>query len=135
MYGDSEFKWWTKRYKDAHGQGGRRLVRDFWPGEYEKTWTYVRGGGYQGLVAAVKSGDSFIVSGDLIDGLDFHAAAGTSTRDDGADAESSKRAAGSSSPSASRAAANNHADHVKPDHIDLIAGAVTHRHRRDESRV
>ncbi len=127
VYGDSEFKWWTERYKDAHGHVVGASFDDFWPGEYDKTWTYARGGGYQGLVAAVKSGDSFIVNGDLIDALDFHAAAGTTTRTMGQTLSVKKGRRVVVTIRFKSPAANNHGTHVKLDHIDLIEGAVTHR--------
>ena len=53
---------------------------DFWPGEYDKTWTYARGGGYKGLAAAIKSGDSFIVNGDSSMRSTSTPAAGKTTR-------------------------------------------------------
>ena len=50
---------------------------DFWPGEYAKNRTYVQDMNHDGkysadeLVAGLRSGNSFVVQGDLIDGLQF----------------------------------------------------------------
>jgi hypothetical protein len=50
---------------------------DFWPGEYAKNYTWVRDLDKDGstsaeeIVAGLRSGNSFVVHGDLIDGLDF----------------------------------------------------------------
>jgi hypothetical protein len=47
-------------------------TNDFYPGEYQKTYTYVTNDADpQALVAGLRSGNSFVVQGDLIDRLDF----------------------------------------------------------------
>ncbi|MEI6515044.1 MAG: Ig-like domain-containing protein, partial [bacterium] len=46
-------------------------VEDFWPGEYQKTYTRQSGNDPQAIVDGLRSGDSFVVEGDLIDALDF----------------------------------------------------------------
>jgi hypothetical protein len=127
VYGDSEFKWWTMRYKDAQGHVVGASFDDFWPGEYDKTWTYARSGGYQGLVAAVKSGDSFIVNGDLIDALDFHASADKTSRTMGQTLSVRKGGKIVVTIRFKSPATNNHGSRVKLDHIDLIEGNVGRR--------
>ena len=87
VYGDSEFHWWTTQYKDAGGKVVGASFDDFWPGQYDKTWTYQRTRSYDALVAAIKSGDSYIVNGDLINALDFHATSGQDLPHDGSDAD------------------------------------------------
>lgn len=45
---------------------------DFFPGEYQKTYIYVsKKGDAQAIVDGLRSGNSFVVTGDLIDALDF----------------------------------------------------------------
>ncbi len=67
-------KWWLFASSDFHSTDD-----DFWPGEYTKTWTYVvdqdENGNYsaQEIVDALRAGNSFVVHGDLINALDFHA--------------------------------------------------------------
>ena len=72
---------WLVANSDFHSTGG-----DFWPGEYQKTYSYltdINGNGeYDGMdvVASMRSGNMFIVHGDLINELDFrifHGAANT----------------------------------------------------------
>ena len=127
VYGDSDFKWWTTRYKDQSGKVVGASYCDFWPGQYEKTWTYVRRGGYVGLVAAIKSGDSFIASGDLIDGLDFHVTAGSTSKTMGQTLSVAKGRKIVLTVAVRSPARNHDGRSVHPDHIDLIAGDVTGR--------
>jgi len=127
VFGDSDFKWWTTRYKDQSGKVVGASYSDFWPGQYDKTWTYVPGRGYPGVVAAVKSGDSFIVNGDLIDALDFHAALGCTSRTMG-QTLTVGRGRKIVITVAVKSPGKNHAgQRVHPDHIDLIAGDITRR--------
>ncbi|MFH2122599.1 MAG: hypothetical protein ABIJ50_03835 [Pseudomonadota bacterium] len=128
---------------------------DFWPGEYAKNHTFVRDLDHDGhysaeeLVAGLRSGNSFIVHGDLIDGLEF------SIRCRQQEEEMSREGDGIEQPTATvteawmggtleavRAcepqavirfrtpSANNNGDAVAVDHIDLIAGAVTGKEPR-----
>ena len=46
---------------------------DFWPGEYEKTYTWVDGTTYAAVVDGLRSGNSFSVTGGIIDQLGFRA--------------------------------------------------------------
>lgn len=119
-------KWWLFASSDFHD-----TVDDFWPGEYTKTWTYVIDSDYDGahsaqeITDALRSGNSFVVHGDLINALDFRAQyrnafatmgqALTMKRGD-----TLKLKIRFKSP-----ALNNNHDPVMLDHIDLIAGDVT----------
>ena len=106
---------------------------DFWPGEYAKNHTYVQDLNHDGsysadeLIAGLRSGNSFIVQGDLIDGLQFSIQCrqqkqkitwmgGTLETQDGCDPQMTIRFR---SPSR-----NNNGDTVAVDHIDLIGGEV-----------
>ena len=125
VYGDSQYSWWTTQYKDANGNVVGASFDDFWPGQYTKTWTYVHDRTYDSLVAAIKSGDSFIVNGDLINALDFHAALGKTSRTMGQtlNVKSGQKVVVTirfKSP-----ATNNNGDPVKVSHVDLITGDVT----------
>jgi hypothetical protein len=73
-------EFWLVANSDFHNTGG-----DFWPGEYQKTYSYLTdangNGKYDGedIVASLRSGNVYIVHGDLISELDFrvfHGAAG-----------------------------------------------------------
>ncbi len=106
---------------------------DFWPGEYAKNHTYVKDLNHDGsysadeLIAGLRSGNSFIVQGDLIDGLQFSIRCqqkitetvkmgGTLEAKEGCDPQMILRFR---SPSK-----NNNGDPVAVDHIDLIASEV-----------
>lgn len=65
---------WLFHSSDFHSTGG-----DFWPGEYQKTYSYVEDVNSNeeydavDIVASLRSGNSFIVFGDLINELKFTA--------------------------------------------------------------
>jgi hypothetical protein len=59
--------WWLFASSDFHN-----LTADFYPGEYQKTYTYVNNRyNPQSYVDGLRSGNSYIVNGDLIDSLQF----------------------------------------------------------------
>lgn len=118
---------WMFANSDFHSTSG-----DFWPGEYSKSYTWVNSkldnkvgnNDYQALVNGMRSGNSFAVLGDLINGLDFQIKSGktatmgqTLVTNKGKDAQITIKF---KSPKK-----NNNGDPVKVDHIDLIAGNVT----------
>jgi hypothetical protein len=124
--------WWLFASSDFHETGD-----DFWPGEYQKTYTYVADKkDSQAIVDGLRSGNSFVVEGDLIDGLDFKATSDgwfarfgdTATMGETLVVERSKHSnnvkitIGFHSPET-----NNNGDRVTVDHIDLIAGQVTNK--------
>lgn len=59
--------WWLFTSSDFHSLEG-----DFWPGEYQKTyiWVFNKYNPYS-IVRGLRSGNSWVVEGDLIDELDF----------------------------------------------------------------
>jgi hypothetical protein len=65
--------WWNFASSDYHRhwtEGGS----DFWPGEYQKNYTYIRTDNPDNLQAVfdgVRSGNSYHVEGDLIEELEF----------------------------------------------------------------
>jgi hypothetical protein len=65
-------EFWLVASSDFHSTGG-----DFWPGEYQRTYSYMRDANGNGeedgedIVASLRSGNMFIVHGDLINELDF----------------------------------------------------------------
>lgn len=110
---------WTFVNSDFHNDDG-----DFWPGEYAKSYTYVKGNTYEDLVAGMRSGKSFAVNGDLINRLDFTAknrsnTAGMGETLDMKNGDNCLLKIKFKSPEV-----NNNGDKVKVDHIDLIGGEV-----------
>jgi hypothetical protein len=59
--------WWIFTNSDCHNE-----TYDFYPGEYAKNYTYVNDkADAQSIVDGLRSGNTWIVTGDLIDSLDF----------------------------------------------------------------
>lgn len=76
--------WWFFASSDYHNRGSfgpdqRESNQDFYPGEYQKDYVMVRKGtnnlSAEGIIDGLRSGNSFAVSGDLIDRLTFVACA------------------------------------------------------------
>jgi hypothetical protein len=66
-------RFWAFTNSDFHD-----TTNDFWPGEYSDSYYRLQKyGDYKSLVSAMRSGNSFAVLGDLIDGLDFTASQGS----------------------------------------------------------
>jgi hypothetical protein len=60
-------RWWLFASSDFHSLSG-----DFWPGEYQKTYTWVTNKyNPYSIVRGLRSGNSWVVEGDLIDELNF----------------------------------------------------------------
>jgi hypothetical protein len=70
--------WFNFASSDWHNRGSfppyaQETTNDFWPGEFQKTYTYVKKNNPKpkDIVKSLKSGNSFTVMGDLIDDLEF----------------------------------------------------------------
>jgi hypothetical protein len=72
--------WWFFASSDWHSRGAfsvddRRSDNDFWPGEYQRNYTMVRHGGQkvtpQTIVDGLRTGNTWVASGQLIDRLAF----------------------------------------------------------------
>jgi hypothetical protein len=109
---------------------------DYYPGEYQKTWTYVVGKDRQEGVSlkeiaqGLRSGNSFLTSGDIIDALIFKARSavdevtmgGELTARRGKDVEIEIRF---KSPEFNNHCTDDECDSPVVDHVDLIAGDIT----------
>lgn len=60
-------RWWVTGVSDSHGHYTDGWA-DFWPGQYAKTYVYAEKD-YQSIFAALKAGNVFATTGDLIDAL------------------------------------------------------------------
>lgn len=60
-------RFWLFASSDCHDEAG-----DFYPGEYQKTYTYTTAKTAQAIVDGLRSGNSWVVEGDLIDSLIFN---------------------------------------------------------------
>jgi hypothetical protein len=110
---------WTFVNSDFHDTNN-----DFWPGEYAKSYTRVKGSGYEALLDGMRSGDSFAVHGGLIDELDFTAANGKDRAGMG-DTLTVKSDKDIRVRVRFRSPAKNYnGDRPKVDHVDVIVGEV-----------
>ncbi len=113
-------EWWMFSDSDFHN-----TEEEFWPGEYSKDHMWVEDFTWEGIIAGLRSGNSFSVEGQLIDGLDFRASADEASATMGGtlevdDDESYTITIKFKDPDGD----NNHGDNPVVDHVDLIAGEV-----------
>ena len=98
---------------------------DFWPGEYAKTYVNVSELTPSAILDGMRSGNAFIAHGDLINVLDFQAAAGGDAKTIGQELQ----AAGGDDVTVTirfkSPDENNNGDKPAVDHVDLIVGDVT----------
>jgi hypothetical protein len=64
-------RWWITATSDSHVHWSDGGI-DFWPGEYSKTYVHARKAPAD-IIAGLRAGRVFVVTGDLIDSLDFTA--------------------------------------------------------------
>lgn len=113
-------KFWIFGNSDFHN-----TTNDFWPGEFTKSYTKVDYQSQWSLIKGMQSGNSFSVTGDLIDNLGFTVKNGCSEAEMGQTIKVGKKANDITikikfkSPKL-----NNNGDKVKVDHVDLIAGEI-----------
>jgi hypothetical protein len=125
IFNNSDYHTVNTAYKDAAGNTIGLQYADFWPGQYAKTYTYTDQFTDQGVVDGMRSGDSFVVNGDLINGMKYTVSDGKRTAMMG---DTLKTKAGKTltiSISVKSPKDNNNGDPVKLDHVDVISGAVT----------
>ena len=113
-------RWWISASSDYHDD------EDFYPGEYQKTYTFMKKkNDPQALIDALRSGNTFISTGELVTSLNFRVEGATmgetaETRNDKVKVEISVM--DPDSPNF-----NTYSNYTNPklDHVDLIAGKVT----------
>jgi hypothetical protein len=98
---------------------------EFWPGEYSKDHTFVGALTPQGIVDGLRSGNSFAVEGQLIDGLDFKATSGAASATMGETLTVEDGDIITITVTWHSPAVNNNGDVPEVDHVDLISGNVT----------
>lgn len=119
---------WAFTNSDFHNVDG-----DFWPGEYSKSYTFVRDRDHDGelsyteLLDGLRSGNSFAALGGIISGLKFSAQCREEKAGMGETLEADRGCNLKIKISFRSPAVNNNGDAVKVDHIDLIAGKVSAR--------
>jgi len=113
-------KFWTYSDSDFHNP-----EEEFYPGEYSRDLMWVTEKSTQGIVNGLRSGNSVSVEGQLIDALDYKAAAGTKSATMGGTLNVAKGATVTVTVKWHSPALNNHGDVPKVNHVDLISGNVT----------
>lgn len=113
-------RFWLFANSDFHGESS-----DFYPGEYQKTKIMVKEKTAQGVVDGLRSGNAYIVTGDLIDSLSFKV--GTATMGETFETSDNKVTIHIVVRDPETANFNTYSDFTNPelDHIDLIAGKVS----------
>lgn len=112
-------KWWISASSDYHDD------EDFYPGEYQKTYTYVKKkNNAQALIDGMRSGNTFIVTGELITALNY--TAGGSMMGQTLSTDKDKVLIEISVLDPEVPNFNTYSDYTNPklDHIDIIAGRV-----------
>ena len=117
--------WWLFASSDFHDESG-----DFYPGEYQKTYTYTHGCTRPEIIAmGLRSGNSWVVEGDLIDYMQFDIYGDYRKASMGQTLNIKRKYATISIIVHDPQGENNntYSDYIKPelDHIDIIAGEVT----------
>ena len=113
-------KWWISASSDYHSDD------DFYPGEYQKTYTYVsEKNNPQALIDGMRSGNGFIVTGDLISGLRFNIGKTMMGQTLITDKNRVKIEIEVFDPETPNFNTNSDYKNPKLDHIDLIAGQIS----------
>lgn len=121
--------WTITASSDSHGHW-REGGADFWPGEYAKTWVYAAPNSTD-ILDGLRAGRVFVATGGLVDRLDV-TAVGAKTPSRRAEAGDTLDVAPGAAMTVTirfRPARTANAGGTVPvvDHVDLIAGDVTHR--------
>ncbi len=124
-------EWWLFASSDFHD-----TINDFYPGEYQKTYVYTHGSlNPTNIAKGLKSGNSWVVTGDLIDYLQFRIknSGKTATMGETLDLNSQSITIFILVHDPLTPNHNRYSNYSKPmlDHIDLIAGYVTDKISKD----
>jgi len=121
-------RFWLFASSDCHDEAG-----DFYPGEYQKNYTYTTGKSAQNIVDGLRSGNTWVVEGDLIDSLIFTVETADQTRTKVGMGSTLTTNKGKSVKITIKARDpqgvnnNTYSSYTNPvlDHIDIIKGKVT----------
>jgi hypothetical protein len=125
IFNDSEFSKYNKSFKDASGTTIGIQYLGFYPGQYNKTWTFAKKDTPQAVVNGMRSGDSFITNGDLIDGLKFTVTSGKKSATMGQTFRAKRGQTVTVSVAVHSPRQNQNGDRPIVNHVDLIVGNVT----------
>lgn len=120
-------RFWNFANSDSHFEisDNRLYSSGYWPGQYSKNYTWVKGNDIQSVLDGMRSGKSFSVFGDLVNKLDFQVHHGKDIEDMGGELQLKKGKPIEITIRFKSPKKNNNGDAVQVNHIDLIAGDVT----------
>jgi len=125
IFDNSDFRVYSKSYKDGNGITVGVQYYDFWPGQYNKTWTFANKNTPQAVVDGMRSGNVFVVNGDLIDGLKFTVGAGRKSSTMGQTLTAGSGQTLTVTVAIHSPKENNYGGKPVVNHVDLIGGNVT----------
>ena len=125
IFSDSEFYKYNKSFKDANGNTIGIQYYGFYPGQYNKTWTFAAKNTPSAVLDGMRSGDSFVTTGDLIDGLKYTITSGNKTATMGQDLQAKPGQKVTITISIHSPKQNANGDAPNVNHVDLIVGNVT----------
>jgi hypothetical protein len=125
IFNNSDYHTVSTSYKDASGTTVGLQYQDFWPGQYAKTYTYVDQPTDEGLVDGMRSGNVWVVNGDIVNGLKYTIGDGrrTATMGETLNVKAGKTITVSIAVRSPKVNSND--DRVRLDHVDVISGDVT----------
>jgi hypothetical protein len=127
IFNNSDYVRYQNQYKDAAGNYYDTQYYDFWPGQYARTWTNVSKLTPQSVVNGMRSGNAWVVNGDLINALKFTAADTAHSATMGQTLHTKVGKVVKVTISVRSPKVNEDGDPVKVNHVDVIAGNVTAR--------
>jgi hypothetical protein len=123
-------RFWVFVNSDFHSSAA---FADFWPGEYTKTYIKVKDLSETGILEGMRSGNVFIVEGDLVNTLDFQAGSGDARSTMGQELTVGKGSDVTITIRFKSPYRNNGGYRVIVNHIDLIAGNVSSQANPNDS--
>jgi hypothetical protein len=125
VFNNSDYHVISSSFKDAAGTTIGLAYKDFWPGQYAKTYTRVSRFTDQGVVNGMRSGNSYIVNGDLINDLKFSVSDATRSATMGGTLNTTAGKTVTVTIAVKSPLYNANDDRVRLHHVDVISGDVT----------
>ncbi|MCL1912492.1 MAG: hypothetical protein FWG10_01080 [Eubacteriaceae bacterium] len=128
-------RFWAFGNSDFHANKQGVSDIDFWPGQFNKNYVFATDRSYQGILDGMRSGNCFLVTGDLVAALDFTISNNNGSATMGQWLPGSKDSANTITIRFMSPAENHNGNSPKVDHIDVIAGTVTRTQEEPDTAV
>jgi len=125
IFNDSEFYKYNKSFKDAAGNTIGIQYFSFYPGQFNKTWTFAKQDKPQAVVDGMRSGNVFVANGDLIDGLKYTVKSGKRSATMGQTFRAKPGQTVTVGIAIHSPRQNANGDRPVVNHVDLVVGNVT----------